>query len=161
MKFPQVIVCAFDDWNANQLRPLVGERRCVLKEVRQASAVPELLRTGRPSVVVIQADPTAEQPHALQLCGDIQCQFPDVAVVVMSDMKLSEPERMRWSADVYSLGARYVLFPPLTRAILEDVVDGLLVAVWWRTTGLELKRQPRAVAEIDLAAGDYDESESS
>ena len=61
MQFPQVVVCAFDDWLANQLRELVAERRWLLRETRQPPAALELVRESRPTVLFVQADPASDK----------------------------------------------------------------------------------------------------
>ena len=38
MRFPQLVVCAPDDWAADQLRELAAEHRWVLRSVRQPAA---------------------------------------------------------------------------------------------------------------------------
>ena len=93
MRSPQIVVCAFDDWIANQLRPFVSEHRWLLKSVRQTAAALELLRESRPTVLFVQADPTAERIDPLELVADASRTWPDVAIVVMSDRKLPESEQ--------------------------------------------------------------------
>ncbi len=128
MKFPQIVVCAFDEWVANQLRDLVAEQKWLLREVRQPAATRELLADTRPTVLLIQADPTDASTASLALLADVHRLHPEVGCVVISDTKLAEEERSAWSATALDLGARAVLFPPLTRPVIEDVVSGLLTA---------------------------------
>ncbi len=135
MRFPQVVVCGFDEWAANQLRGLAGEHRWLLREVRQPTAALDLVRDDRPTVLVVQADPTADRADHLRLVADARRLAPDAAVVVMSDIKLGEDDRAAWAAGVLDLGARYVLFPPLSRPVLEDLVGGLMAAAVRRLTG--------------------------
>ena len=73
---------------------------------------------------------------------------PDVAVVVLSDVKLADDDRAAWTAGVLDLGARYVLFPPLQRPVLEDLVGGLMTATQRRTIGA-------TAGTIDLADEQY------
>lgn len=149
MQFPQVVVCAFDDWMANQLRELVAEHRWLLRETRLPSAALELVRDSRPTVLLVQADPTSDKLDPLQLVADTHRRFPDVACVVLSDAKLPEDERAAWTAGVLDLGARFVLFPPLMRPVLEDLLSGLMGAMVQRVMG----DAPTKSAEgaIDLA----------
>ncbi len=135
MKYPQVVVCAPDGWVADQLRELVAEHRWLLREVRQPSAALELVRDPRPTVLLVQADPASDRLDALQLVADAHRRFPDVACVVVSDAKLPEDERAAWTAGVLDLGARFVLFPPLMRPVLEDLLSGLMGAVVQRVAG--------------------------
>lgn len=150
MRFPRVVVCAFDDWLANQLREAVAERKWVLTETRTADKwVREAAGQG-PCVAVIQADPTAEPEKPLAAVGELHRTHPDADAVVVCDVKLSEDDRPAWTAAALDLGARLVLYPPLTRAVLEDAVIGLME----RRTGPP--PQPDPPAEIDLAAGDFE-----
>jgi hypothetical protein len=151
MRYPQVIVCGFDAWVANQLRELAAGHRWLLREVRQPGAALELTREPRPTVLVVQADPTADRPDPLRLVADAHRLSPDTATVVLSDVKLAEDDRAAWAAGVLDLGARYVLFPPLQRPVLEDLVGGLMAAALRRTGG------PAAGGEIDLADKRYED----
>src|SRR5205085_3844863 len=116
-----------------QLRELAAESRWLVREVRQPAAALALLGDGRPTVLVAQADPHDEKAAALALVADAHRRCPDAAAVVVSDVKLSEADRVAWTAAALDLGARYVLFPPLARPVLEDVVSGLMAAVVRRT----------------------------
>ena len=70
----------------------------------------------------------------------------------MSDVKLPDAERTAWTAALLDLGARYVLFPPLTRPVLEDVVSGLMTATIGRIVGESVPSKPaRTERVIDLA----------
>ena len=151
MKFPQVALCAFDDWLANQLRELVAERKWVLRAGRQSAAWVEAAAERRPCVAVIQADFTADKPTALTAVGELHRRNPDADIVVVSDTKMSDEDRPVWTAAAFDLGARLVLFPPLTKAAVEDAVSGLMDA--------RVKRQAitGAETEIDLAAGGHED----
>ena len=157
MRYPQVVVCAFDDWTANQLRPQAAEHRWLLRSVRQLAAARDLALEPRPTVLLVQADPAAGKPDALRLVADVHRLRPDVAVVVLSDVKLGEDERAAWAAGVYDLGARFVLVPPLTRAVLEDLVGGLMAAAVRRVVGGDPAPVPPAGEVIDLAEGGYED----
>jgi hypothetical protein len=153
MRFPQVIVCGPDD-AANPLRQLVADRRWLLRECRQPAAALEHVRDLRPTVLVVQADPADERAERLRLVADAHRLNPDAAAVVLSDAKLPEAERAAWTAAVLDLGARYVLFPPLERPTLEELVGGLMAATIRRVMG------PDAPAEsvIDLADERYEDA---
>jgi DNA-binding NarL/FixJ family response regulator len=152
MRFPQIVVCAFDTWAANQLRELAAGHRWLLREVRQPAAALELARQPRPTVLVVQADPSADRPNPLRLVADTRRLAPDAATVVLSDVKLSDDDRAAWTATVLDLGARYVLFPPVQRSVLEDLVGGLMAATLRRVVGPEA-----AGATIDLADERYED----
>jgi hypothetical protein len=155
MKHPHLVVFAFDDWLAKQLRELAAESRWLLREVRQPGACLALLSDPRPTVLFAQLDPHADTAAPLALVGDVHRQSPDVAVVVVSDVKLGDDDRAAWTAAALDLGARYVLFPPLSRPVLEDVASGLMAAAVARTT-YDARPDP-AEPLIDLAEhGDAD-----
>jgi hypothetical protein len=105
-------------------------------------------------MLVIQADPADERPDRLRLVADAHRLNPDAAVVVLSEAKLPEVERAAWTAGVLDLGARYVLFPPLERPTLEELVSGLMTATIRRVMG------PDAPTEslIDLADDRYEDT---
>jgi hypothetical protein len=149
MRHPQVVILAFDEWLEKQFRELAAESRWLVREVRQPGACRALVRDPRPTVLLLQADPLDERAAALALLADVHRERPDVAAVVVSDAKLNEDDRVAWTAAALDLGGRYVLFPPLSRPILEDVVSGLMAAVIRRTIP---DRDSGAPAEaIDLA----------
>lgn len=155
MRFPQVVVCASDVGPENLLRPLVDERRWLLRPVRQLSAARALVVELRPTVLLVQANPSADPSDALRFVAEVHRSRPDVAIVVFGDVKRNEDARAAWTAAVYDLGARYVLSPPLTRSVLQDVVGGLMDAVCRAT------RAGRAVPSeevIDLADTEYEEA---
>jgi hypothetical protein len=75
-----------------------------------------------------------------------------VPLIAVSDAKLSDPDRAAWTALLFDLGARLVLFPPITGPVLEDAVSRLMGASIRRTVGGEPPPFPRPPADvIDLA----------
>lgn len=153
MKHPQVVVCAFDDWLATQLRELVAERRWVLRDGRQAAAWVAAASGRQPCVAVLQADPTADEPTAPKSVAELHRRNPDADIVVVCDLKLSDDDRPRWAATLLDLGARLVLFPPLTKPALEDAVSGLMGT---RVKGVSADPPASTLPSIDLAAGGYE-----
>ncbi|MCS7021847.1 MAG: hypothetical protein NZ703_04380 [Gemmataceae bacterium] len=138
MRLPQVIVWEADGWMARQLRELAAEHRWLLRPVRSAQRIHQLLSPPDVcAVCLIQFEPWADRREPLELIAQLHRSQPDVAVVAVSDVKLSEAERSAWTAALFDLGARYVLFPPLTRPVLEDLVSGLMLAVIRRTVGVD------------------------
>lgn len=153
MRYPQIVILAFDDWLGKQLAEFANDHRWLLKEVRQTGACLTLLREPRPTVLLAQLDPHAESiADSLQFLIDVHRLHPSVATVVVSDVKLSEDDRVAWTGTAFDLGARFILFPPLTRPVLEDLVGGLMASILERT-GREAPtiapRPPEPV--IDLA----------
>ena len=152
MRFPQVVVCAGDDWPAGQLRELAAEHRWLVRDVRSPGAARDLIRDPRPTVLLVHADPTAEHVDALKLVAEAHSTAPDVATIVLSTAKLPDDQRIAWAAAAFDLGARAVLFPPFTRSVLEDLVGGLMTATIRRVIG----ETPAKDDVIDLADGAYE-----
>lgn len=129
MRAPHIVILGFDDWIAKQLRPLAAEQRWRLHDLRQPGAVRELLRDHRPAVLLLQVDPHAETSPGLSLLAELHATRPDISIAVVSDGKLPEDDRARWTGAAFDLGATFVLFPPLTGPVLEDLVGGLMAAL--------------------------------
>lgn len=146
MRCPQVIVWESDGWMARQLRDLTQENRWLLRPVRSAHGLQRLLAPGEAcAVCLVQFEPWVERPEPIELIAQLHLRHPDVPVVAVADVKLSEPERAAWTAALFDLGARYVLFPPLTRPVLEDLVSGLMLATIRRVLGQQV--QPSSSGE--------------
>lgn len=126
MKYPQIVVYADHDRLEAELRPLASEHRWLLQWVQQARAFASAVRVARPTVAVVEADPSDETATALALVHDTRLARPDVAILVVSLRKLSEPERTHWSAAALDLGAAFVVYPPLDRSVLEDLVSKMM-----------------------------------
>ncbi len=151
MKAPQVVVFAADDWLGNQLRELVADHRWLLREVRQLGAFSGSFADRRPSVAVLQFDWRAVEPELAEVIVRLTREHPEVALVAVSDAKIPEEHRPDWTAALLDLGCRWILYPPLTRAILEDLLSGWMAALTDRL------RWPAAEPAVDLAAGSYEE----
>jgi hypothetical protein len=148
VRHPQIVISAFDDWLGKQLAQLAAEHRWLIAEHRQRPAALAAVRENRPTVLLAQIDPKAEDPRpAFQFLADVHRLAPGVAGVAVSDVKLNDDDRASWTAAVLDFGVRYVLFPPLSRPILEDVVGGLMTAVVRRTVW----GGPAVDGPIDLA----------
>jgi hypothetical protein len=157
MKLPQAIVLEPDGWLARQLRELAGENRWLIQPARSVDTALSLARGRGPAVLLVQVELAEDKPEAIGLVADVHRLAPDVPVVAVSDVKLSDADRAAWTAVLFDLGARYVLFPPLTRPVLEDVVSGLMTAAIRRVIGdappqPAKKPKPAGTGEvIDLA----------
>lgn len=153
MRYPQIVLLAFDEWLGKQLAEFASEHRWLMREVRQAGACLGQLRDRRPTVLIVQIDPHAQNIlELLQFLNDAHALSTDVATIVVSDIKLNEDERVAWTAILFDLGARFVLFPPLTRPVLEDLVGGLMTAVLKKAGRDVPVLSPRVVEPvIDLA----------
>lgn len=150
MPQPQLIILDPDGWAARQLGQLARESHWLVREPKKIDTALSLAREPRPTVLLVRVDPAADKADGFALIADVHRLSPDVPVVAVSDVKLSEGDRAAWTAVLFDLGARYVLFPPLTRPVLEDVASGLMAAAVRRCGGAE---PPRAPADdvIDLA----------
>ena len=145
---PQVVVLEADGRVARHLAELAAESRWLIRPARTPAAALELARDRRPTVVFIEFKPA--DPAAGALVAGVHRLAPDVAVVAVSDEKLSEPDRAAWTAVLFDLSARYVLFPPLTKPILEDLACGLMATA----TGAAIGAAAPGDEVIDLADED-------
>jgi hypothetical protein len=153
MRYPHLIIVEADGWIARHLGELIGENRWLLREPKSSDNALSLACEARPGVVVVQFEPSDEKPAAFALIADVHRLCPDVPVVAVSDVKLTDADKAAWTATLMDLGARYVLFPPLSRPVLEDVVSGLMAASVRRVMGSEQTASPTKPDEtvIDLA----------
>jgi hypothetical protein len=151
MKLPQIVVLELDGWIAKQLRELVGENRWLIEPTRSIDKAMSLVRDRRPCVFIVQLEPEEAKPEPLKMIEEIHRTAPDVPLVAVSDVKLPDAERAAWTAALLDLGARYVLFPPLMKTVLEDIVSGLLTAAIKVATGDSPPPPSRAEGIIDLA----------
>jgi chemotaxis response regulator CheB len=127
MRHPQVVVYESDGWVAAQLEQLAAEHRWLLRESRQPEACLELVTQARPSVLLLRLG--RQLVEELTLLSNVYQQAPDCPVVVISDVKLEgAQQRLNVAGLAYDLGARYVMFPPLERPLLEDLAAGLMNA---------------------------------
>lgn len=144
MQHPQVIVTGQDDTLANQLQSFINEHRWRLLHVADAEkARPSL---GCPTVLLVQLDVEDAKAKAQNTMSHVHLVHPDVAIIAVLSSKISSDERAIWLAGLFDLGARYVLIPPHTRSVVEDVVGGLMTATIARITGATI-----AEDVVDLA----------
>jgi hypothetical protein len=136
MHSPQLVILETDGWLAKQLRELAGESRWLVQSPRSVDSALSFARR-RPSVLLAHFEPGADRPVHIQLVADVHRLAPDTPVVAVADVKLPDAERAAWTAALFDLGARFVLWPPLTKPVLEDVVSGLMAATIRRVIGEE------------------------
>ena len=151
MKAPQVVALSPDDWLGNQLRELAAEHRWLLREVRQLGAFTGQFAERRPSLAILQFDPRDIRPELAEAITLVSHEHPEVAIIAVGDTKIHEAQRPEWTAALLDLGCRWVLYPPLTRSVLDDVLGGWMAALTGRS------RWPVAEPAVDLAAGGYEE----
>jgi DNA-binding response OmpR family regulator len=135
MRAPQLVVVEHDGWIARHLSDLATEDAWLVRGTRGAEAALALVRERGPCVLIVQVELAEDKLAPLRLIADARCTHPDVPVLAVSDVKLSDADRVAWTAALFDLGARYVLFPPLTKPVLEDVVSGLMAAAIGRVVG--------------------------
>ncbi len=150
MLYPQLVIHDADGWVVRQLTELAGESRWLVREAKTRPAVLAVARELRPTVLFLRVDPADEKAEDFALLAEVHRLNPDAAIVAVSDVKLSDTDRVAWTAVLLDLGARYVLFPPLTRPILEDLASGLMAASIRRVVGAEPPKTAERV--IDLAS---------
>lgn len=145
MRFPQVLVYEPDGRLAKLLRDAIDERKLkwALREPRRPEACLRLLQRGGPGVLVVKVQrPQVRQREMLEeltqaykqlatqrrhlaqqmaLVEQVHWLFPETAVVVAGDTEDVALSDLAWD-----LGAQCVLFPPLSREYLVDVVAGLM-----------------------------------
>ncbi len=151
MKAPLLLIRAPDDWLATQLRDWAADRKWVVRAANQWGAFAAAVAPRRPCVAFLQAELTADA-WAVAL-ADLHRRHPDAAAVVVSDTKLSDDLRASVAAAAVDLGARFVLFPPLTRQGLEDVAGGLAEVVLARATATG---PADAEPALSLSEGDFE-----
>jgi hypothetical protein len=116
---PQILVYESDGRLAALLRPLAEERKWALREPRQLAPCLRLLRRGGPGVLVLKAGRDLERE--LTLLERVAWSFPDTATVLVGDTDSALLAGLAWD-----LGADYVLFPPLPRERLPEIVAALM-----------------------------------
>lgn len=145
MRHPQVIVTGQDETLANQLVHFVEEHRWRLIQIPDALKVRPAI--GCPTVLILQID--VEDTHKArvqEVLASIHLEHPDVSIVAVLSAKIGSDDRVAWLAGLFDLGARYVMVPPHTRSVLEDVVGGLMNATIARVV-----ETPNVEDVVDLA----------
>jgi DNA-binding response OmpR family regulator len=135
MRAPQIVVVEYDGWIARHLGDLAAEGAWLVRGVRGVEAARSLVCERRPCLLIVQVELAEDKSAPLRFIADTRRDYPDVPIVAVSDVKLSDTDRVAWTAALFDLGARYVLFPPLTKPVLEDVVSGLMEAAIRRVVG--------------------------
>jgi hypothetical protein len=142
MRHPQVLVWETDGRLAGQLAGLWDEHRWALREPRKHDACLRLLRDGGPSVLVVRVG--SDLPDELGLIETVHRVLPSVPVVAVgdpADAVLTGEVPWEVGTDpvlaglLYDLGAAFVLFPPLPRDLLHEVVVGLMRSATAATLG--------------------------
>ena len=121
MKYPRVVVYERDGRLAQILTEPVHARGWALREPRQSDTLRRELHGGCPTVLVLKIGAKLEQE--LSLVEQAHCQSADVRIVVVGDVENEALASLAWT-----LGASFVLVPPLPRELLPEVVLRLMEA---------------------------------
>jgi DNA-binding response OmpR family regulator len=146
MRTPQVVVLEPDGWIARTLGDLAAEDGWLIRRARSVATARSLVSDRQPCVLLVQVELSDELLLPFQFMAEIHRKYPDVPIVVVSETKLNDADRVAWTATLFELGARFALFPPLTRPVLEDVVSGLMTATIRRTVGEDAAPAGRTAA---------------
>jgi DNA-binding NtrC family response regulator len=136
MNYPRVVVYERDGRLAQLLRQPVQERGWALREPRQTETCLRELAGGSPTVFVLRVGAKLEQE--LSLLEQTSWLDPETRTVVVGDVEHESLANLAWD-----LGASYVLFPPLPRELLPEIVARLM------GRAIESRRQPRETAAED------------
>jgi hypothetical protein len=117
MQRAQVVLCESDGRLAELLRDRAAQQGWWLRDVRHADRVLEALAAG--GVLVLKVGRNLDKE--LALLEKVRWLYPDVPTVVVGDTDNPLLAELVWD-----LGASLVLFPPLARAYLPDVLAGLM-----------------------------------
>ena len=127
MRHPQIVIYESDGFLASQIEGLARENRWVVRESRHADVCLSFLQQASPVVLLIKLGP--KPLDDLSLLDGVRERIPDCPALVFGDVKFEGAEQRAAIAGLaYDLGARYVMFSPLTRALIEDLVAGLMAA---------------------------------
>ena len=132
MQHPQLVIYEADGWLAAQVAVLAREHAWLVRESRQPEACLELLRDNRPAVLLVKLERKLDE---FRLIASVRERVPECPIAVFSDAKFEGvAQRASLASLAYDLGVRYVMFPPLTRTLVEDVAAGLMAATIQRCT---------------------------
>jgi len=127
MRLPQIVIYESDGWLAAQTVDVARDNGWLVRESRHADACLTFLREARPSILLLRLE--SKPVDDLTLLTTLHAKTPDCPVAVFSNAKLDgASQRAHLAGLAYDLGARFVMFPPLTRTVIEDVVSGLMAA---------------------------------
>jgi DNA-binding NarL/FixJ family response regulator len=150
MRYPQLVIFDPDAEAVRLLGERAGEHRWLVQQPRKIDSALSLAREPRPGVVIVRVEPADEGRDTISFIADVHRLCPDVPVIAVSDVKMPDADRIAWTALLFDLGARYVLFPPVTKPVLEDAVSGLMAAAVRRVVGADIPPPSPRDETIDL-----------
>jgi DNA-binding NtrC family response regulator len=119
VRHPQLLIFDGDQRLTSLLEPVAEAGRWRVRKPRDLAECVETLPAGGPSVLVLRLGRDLETE--LAMLERVHYLFPDTATVVVGEADQAALAGLAWD-----LGARFVLFPPLSRELLPDVVAGLM-----------------------------------
>lgn len=147
MRHPQLVILdpkEKESEAARLLGELAAEHRWLVHQPKKIDTALSLAREPRPTVVIVRIVPSDEGSENFGFITEVHRLCPDVPVIAISDVKMPDADRIAWTATILDLGARYVLFPPVTKPVLEDTASGLMAASVRRVVGEEAPPPPPA-----------------
>ncbi len=126
MKYPQLLIYESDGAIAELLGKLAADQGWLIRQCRSAETIFELLKESRISVVFLKFE--RDLLSGLELLSQITSLYPDCSVVVVSDVKADSQQRENLACLVFDLGAKYIVFPPLTQPVAEDLANGCMIS---------------------------------
>ncbi len=145
MKRPTIVLRSLDDWAAQQLQPVIDAQQWKLIELHRTLAWAEQFDPYEPMVGFFQSNFADKDSTDIALLVDVAKRCPMLPIVVLSDVKLTEDDRALWTAMILDCGASLVLYPPLTRTMLEEAALGLMqerLVTLRLTTPIDLAMEP-------------------
>jgi hypothetical protein len=128
MRHPQIIIYETDGWLASQVGDMARDHGWLVRESRHVESCLSLLCDLRPAILLLKLE--RKLIDELSLLALVHKKVPECPVFVFSDVKFEGgAQRTTLAGLAYDLGARCVMFPPLTRTAIEDVVAGSMEAV--------------------------------
>jgi DNA-binding NarL/FixJ family response regulator len=119
VRHPQLLIYRGDERLATVLEPRAAAERWTLRKPRDAAECLEALPRAAPAVLVLRVGRDLEDE--LTALSTVHQNYPDASIIVTGDSEQSALAGIAWD-----LGARFVLFPPLSRDLLPDVVAGFM-----------------------------------
>lgn len=119
MRHPMLLIVEADSRLAALLRPTAERYNWTLHAPRRPESCLRLLRRGGPAGLVLKTGRDLE--FELGLLERVKRLFPDTATVLVGDQDHPALAGLAWD-----LGADFVLFPPLPRELLAEIVVGLM-----------------------------------
>ena len=120
MRQAQALLYESDGRLAKLLQPVFDTHRWRLRELRQIDSIAEALKESIPLLILKIGRNLYEE---LVLLEQTRWYFPETSIVVVGETAHPELEGLAWD-----LGADFVLFPPLPKEHLVEIVKTMMPA---------------------------------